>query len=763
LAAGLIGCQTPPEPGPLQDMTIIPHRHYKSSPASEGLKRLRQVIAGHHPQWQASAKPLITGLTAQVHYDQNQWDLAQAGWLQLLRSEAGNLGEWAFEQWVASYQKILRRNATAEVLAKILLAETDQGKQSAYLSDRELTELSELVPKIKLLLGQGVDQLAEDSVGPPETPGRPAEDPLLTATIQAYCFSDNQQEWTPWLRGLAPLERRYWELLVAGCREDQDRLRTLLPRLVDELEAANYPGLLVEVAHRWVTYYRSVGDREGAAAAYRRLVAALAQEGLKAEHLGLEPFELHYYRANQVLWGSRYRALIGDYLTARDWVQRAFQIIDNTYAQGLSLTADDEQSLEELRAEGYHILAFRISYELDDFEAALIQTKLGARIDSLDEDWRFRFAWYEGFYQWRSGRLEEAATLWQTLLDDELKPDEEDRLLFWLAYLQHEAGNQDQATELFDQLCHGHPFSFYAVAAARYVDWSAPDCSMRVQWMAAAQEQAGREVAILPHADELRHDSDIAPLLYRAELAIKTELGALERLTVQDLYASLRRGRRLQEDPASFLYVSRLLYAVEDYHRAMALTYEVSLVQDDLWEVYPDQIQVFFPQPYWSLFQRNANRFYLEPSLLLAIARQESSFRPEVTSYAGAVGLLQLIPPTAEKYRRKIGLKVATTLHAALQEPEWNMSVGAAYLADLSRRYKQDLPRIASAYNAGEYAVDAWTKRRAAEKALTWIESIPFGQTQNYVKAVLRNDTIYRELLQGIQTADKSGRTDQVP
>ncbi|MFW7378125.1 MAG: transglycosylase SLT domain-containing protein [Oligoflexus sp.] len=745
LGINLLSCQTPPEPSPIQDMTIVPMPSPVESPAAEKLKRLQAVIEGH-PQWQESATPLLTGLQAQKELDERQWDLAQRGWLQILKTESGQLGDWAFGRWLETYQQILKANASPDVLAKILLAETDGGAASPFLQARKLTEPAALASRIAAQLGMAVPISGDVGLldAPPATPGRPSDDPLLAKTSQNYCLSSQPQAWRSWIRTLNPLELRFWQVMVAVCRGDERTQKNILPDLAENLRRSKEFGLAVEASHRLVDLYRAIGSREDAANAYMLLVEALNQQKLTAKHLNLEEFAFQHYHANQVLWGSRYRAMIGDYLTARDWVQRAFKIIDNAYRQDLQ--ESERRKLEELRAEGYHILAFRISYEQQDFEAALIQNRLASRITPLNEEWRFRLAWYEAWYQYRAGRIQEANKQWQLVLEQFPKYQDVDRVLFWLSLTSLQSDQKRVARQWFDRLCEEFPLSFYTMVAPRLAKIDSLSCQRSTNLLSAARSSGPTRLRKNVEPTDMRRDDDLAPLLYRAELAIRADLGDLRAKTVEDLHQKLRSKTRVNQDFSSYLYMSRLLYAAQDFHRAIGIAYELSLVEPKVWNDFPDQLHIFFPKPYMNIYERNAARFYVDTGVLLAITRRESTFRAAVKSPAGAIGLMQLMPATAETYATKIGQNLSGPISSALSDPETNIRLGTAYLGELSRMYKGNLPHMLAAYNAGEYVVDRWIDKRAADLPLVWVEGIPFGETQGYVKNVMRNLEVYRQL-----------------
>jgi len=132
--------------------------------------------------------------------------------------------------------------------------------------------------------------------------------------------------------------------------------------------------------------------------------------------------------------------------------------------------------------------------------------------------------------------------------------------------------------------------------------------------------------------------------------------------------------------------------------------------------------------------------------------RQESGFDPDVVSPARAVGLLQLLPETAQAVEAKLG-KVAARADAdddddaaLLTSPAKNITLGAHYLADLIERFHGQLPLAIAAYNAGPDAITRWLSRRGDGAKLDldlFVERIPYAETRVYVARVMGNFARY--------------------
>jgi soluble lytic murein transglycosylase len=148
-----------------------------------------------------------------------------------------------------------------------------------------------------------------------------------------------------------------------------------------------------------------------------------------------------------------------------------------------------------------------------------------------------------------------------------------------------------------------------------------------------------------------------------------------------------------------------------------------------------------YAEPLPELLPAVARRCGLDPALLLAVMRHESSFRTDARSAAGAEGLLQLRPATAERLAAMIGL--GGGLGARLRDPEVTIPIGAHYLGLLIARFGEPALAVA-AYNAGPGPVAGWASARAGMPLDAWVESIPYRETRGYVKAVLAEWDAYR-------------------
>ncbi|MCP4395279.1 MAG: lytic transglycosylase domain-containing protein [Alphaproteobacteria bacterium] len=151
----------------------------------------------------------------------------------------------------------------------------------------------------------------------------------------------------------------------------------------------------------------------------------------------------------------------------------------------------------------------------------------------------------------------------------------------------------------------------------------------------------------------------------------------------------------------------------------------------------------------YPIVSKEYSKEVLEKSLTLAVVRQESSFQVNAVSSAKAYGIMQLIPSTAKRMSKHLGLDYSTK--KLKNDPIYNMTLGSNYLKKMVKEFDGSYVLAIAAYNAGPSRVKKWVKKygdpRKGEIAMIdWIEAIPYSETQNYVQRVVENLKVYRRL-----------------
>jgi len=295
---------------------------------------------------------------------------------------------------------------------------------------------------------------------------------------------------------------------------------------------------------------------------------------------------------------------------------------------------------------------------------------------------------------------------------------------YWLAQTKEALNKPEEKNVELRKLVELHPLNFYAMLAR-------VELSMNPLSFVKEETPDPETVERQPGLGEMGRKR-----LKRAEKLIA--IGLLEKGL--DELSRVTHGR---ESPEFVNHLIQLFLKAGGYQRSISLSWNLSR-RNNHDSVPVSLIETLFPLAFLDKARAEAEPYNLDPFLVLALMRQESAFNPNARSSANAVGLMQLIPPTARTVARSIG--EPDPVPDDLKKPSLNIKLGVKYLNQLLETF-QDNPIFAlAAYNAGPHKVKQWIEIRSALKDLEFIESIPYNETRNYVKKVLRNYVIYKTL-----------------
>ena len=163
--------------------------------------------------------------------------------------------------------------------------------------------------------------------------------------------------------------------------------------------------------------------------------------------------------------------------------------------------------------------------------------------------------------------------------------------------------------------------------------------------------------------------------------------------------------------------------------------------------IFKDKIEkIIYPKPYHEIVSNYSKKYEVDENLIYAVMKAESNFNEKAVSHKKAIGLMQIMEETAKDVVRKydIGLEYNITKEE-IADIENNINIGTKYLSVLLEKYKNKEVAV-SAYNAGIGTVDKWIKNNIIKEDGSDIEKIPYKETNNYVRKILRDYKIYKEL-----------------
>jgi soluble lytic murein transglycosylase len=250
------------------------------------------------------------------------------------------------------------------------------------------------------------------------------------------------------------------------------------------------------------------------------------------------------------------------------------------------------------------------------------------------------------------------------------------------------------------------------------------------------QVAAEREYYGFLAAERLGQRPELRPRPLQDDLAVQAELAALPAMRrARELFHAERRDLAMPElrfalgdrGAAQRAQAARLVAAWGWHAPSVQLLSELQL-WDDLW--------LRFPRPYDAEVAQAAKDTGLPADWLYAVVRTESLYDPRAVSSAGALGLLQLMLPTARSVAQRAGLPAPA--RDDLFRPEVNIALGARYLREMQQSFRNHFVLTLAAYNAGPNRVPEWLPRAPLD-AEVWIENIPYNETRAYVQRALSN------------------------
>ena len=395
-------------------------------------------------------------------------------------------------------------------------------------------------------------------------------------------------------------------------------------------------------------------------------------------------------------------------------------------ARGLVADQPDSSWAEEtLNGLASHYVALD-----DDEEADGVFRELARRFPS--GRYGDRAAWKIGWQAYKHDQFAEAAAIFEAAAVAFPRANYRPSWLYWAARSRDRLRHGPAAAALYRVVVGDYLNSYYGRLASRA--------------LAARGEAAVRPVAVPDRAE-----TGPSPLVTNAQV-----IGALVSVALYDdalreveyaqrawgdssvlqaTVAWIRHHRALRERSADRFADMRGAITImrRAYPQFMAAGGE---------QLPPDVLRIIFPLDYWPLIEKYSKAHRLDPYLMTALIAQESTFTPDVRSSARAVGLMQLIPPTARRYARKLGIRYSSRI---LTQPEPNIRLGMRYFKDLMNRFGSAHYALAG-YNAGERRIARWIAERPGFEQDEFIDDIPFRETQNYVKRILGTADDYRRL-----------------
>ncbi len=303
--------------------------------------------------------------------------------------------------------------------------------------------------------------------------------------------------------------------------------------------------------------------------------------------------------------------------------------------------------------------------------------------------------------------------------------------LYWLGRLAEEAGTPGIARSYYDKLSERYPQNYFASQGAT-----------RLQALGSVPEQ---DPAVLdtiapapgPPPVDAKIPASAAKWQARADALQSIGFDASAEL-------ELRAGYAATHEPRLLLEAAQSAVAAGHYGAAIVTVRQIvpQLEAQKFTEVPREVWLAAYALPYKDSIRRWSARNGLDSMLVAGLIHQESAFEPDARSGKNAIGLMQIIPPTARRLAKEEKVHYS---QSQLFDPDYNVRLGTVYFAGLRKQFGTVEAALA-AYNAGEDRVTAWTAGQTYRETAEFVDSIPFTETRQYVEIISRNAQIYRQL-----------------
>jgi soluble lytic murein transglycosylase len=348
--------------------------------------------------------------------------------------------------------------------------------------------------------------------------------------------------------------------------------------------------------------------------------------------------------------------------------------------------------------------------------------------------------WKAAWLTFRQGRTAEARQEFEQQIA--LYPDsgEIPNALYWRARLAEEDGNTAMARAFYQKLSDRYRNYYYAELGRSRLK-GLPPASI------PSSKEDAPHYALLDHISSLSTAGKITAAAppddnLRVERARLLSNGGLIDAAVRELQAAASQEGGSWAPPE----MARVYQDGGRYDRGIEIMKRTTpnYFAVDLPDLPRPYWEALFPKAYWTDLRKFSVLNGLDPYLVASLIRQESEFNAGALSRANAVGLMQLLPKTGKSVAKQVKLRGYTA--PQLYTPAVNLELGTRYFKDMVDKYNGQFEYALAAYNAGTDRVGDWLGQGHYRDPQEFVESIPFTETREYVQAILRNASVYRQL-----------------
>ncbi|MBF0321151.1 MAG: transglycosylase SLT domain-containing protein [Nitrospirae bacterium] len=432
-------------------------------------------------------------------------------------------------------------------------------------------------------------------------------------------------------------------------------------------------------------------------------------------------------RAKNLIGKFRYKEAENE---LRANLYRAPEALRQQYIQNIAMALFKQKSYKEaaeyFRKTGMKYLEARSLYR------AGLYAKFHEKAEALDPNSDPKAAeliLIRGLYYRRNADTDMALSIFDSLKGNQFVGEEARWHIGWTYFL---TGRYKDSYRVFSSLHAKHGGSKYLYWIARSLELNKEDPTALYKQLAIGDDfyaflsnyKLGSQPALIPHAEQQKTQGQPKGHEELKRLAILLELNIDDAIKTESLYIA----RHAQKYPeAAMLQAAIMLNEASMYRHSILLAGNLQYSPRTHWLLYP--------YGHKATVDEAARRFAINPLLILSVIREESRFQEDAFSPAGAIGLMQLMPQTAQKYSGAVEETIDG--ESDIYNIRKNILIGSYYVSRLVQEM-HCVPTALASYNAGEHVVYKWLEAWQYKAIDEFIEDIPYDETAKYVKRVLK-------------------------
>ena len=347
-------------------------------------------------------------------------------------------------------------------------------------------------------------------------------------------------------------------------------------------------------------------------------------------------------------------------------------------------------------------------------------------IETYPHSGKIEIARFLNFWiDYKRGKFKEAQKILSSIISatNEMSYDHQ-RATYWFARVAEKLGEKEVADGIYCELAAKIPASFYGSFAAGRVKTGNIECP---------------EIKVQADDSTKFHDDTMLP---ETEWVVAAMVTTDKNITAKVL-KNAAKTIDSDGDEIDRLVASYAAKTVNNHTLAANILKSISNFSATSKEYFKLRYTVAFEEEILA----HCDFYDVSPIFVFSIARQESLFDTSAISSSYAIGLLQLLPATAQTLATREGYGTIETKD--LQKPLTNIRFGVRFLADLVKKFDGQVPLAAASYNAGPNRIKKWIENDPGRELDEFIEDIPIFQTRNYVKKVMTNYAVYHYIFYG--------------